>query len=545
MAGRRFAEGASAHTSCAIDEKDISAKASRIIMAIVIVAQLVFCAAMIETKSGLFQDESYTLILTNGEYLTDQPEDGVIYHDGEPYRTWASVQEFLSPDFSQVIQNQIDDVHPPLHYLILAVLYSLFPGSTSPAIGLSLNAVCMCSCTVLLFFIARALRAPRWAAVLVSLFWAASPGMINCAVYLRMYALLTVWFTAAALIAVRVAVTRRCSLATAITLFIVTLLGGLTQHFFLPFAFVLYLCSGVLLIARREIASALRFAAGAILGVAAEFALFPWAYDQIFHGYRGEEALSRAADGGSFLDYLVKDWGLLNTGNAGGLLAIVALVLVVAFVLYALKGGLRADGGQGRERVIFSWAPVRAYVIVLACVVFFVVLMARVAPYPSIRYLFSIQPLLQLCFTLPLLGMLHWVAKGRRSLVVAAFLAVGVALTCLGYSYGIKYYDQENDDVAALAQENTAIVGLWNIPLMSEAFLPDALCYDTGVYFSSYESFEEFDITVLDDFTLIKQPSVDLAPYEERIKEVAPNAEITYVGDTIDDNQVYDVALNK
>ena len=114
----------------------------------------------------------------------------------------------------------------------------------------------------------------------------------------------------------------------------------------------------------------------------------------------------------------------------------------------------------------------------------------------------------------------------------------------LGYSHGIKYWDQENDDVAALAQENATFMGVWENPMMVEAFLPDATDYGTGVYFSSPESLGAFDFSQVDgDVTLIVQDGVDFTPYKEALEAAAPGAQMTYVGDTVDHFDVYDVEL--
>lgn len=517
-------------------------KAGTVILVAIIALQTALCFGAIATKQGLFQDESYTLFLTNGEFLYDLPVDGEVYRDGEPYESWVVVPEFLGADFNKVIQNQINDVHPPLHYILLAGLYSLFPGSWNPAIGLSLNVAAMCIVTVFSFMTARSLGAPRWMALAVAAVWAVSPAMVNDAVYLRMYGLLTLWFAAAAALAARIASRRSCSIGEAIALFFVTACGGLTQYFFLPYAFVLYLCVGIGLIFHREIVSGIRFAIGAIAGALGVFVLFPAAFDHIFSGYRGVEALSRAADGTSFVDFLIRDWRQLDTGNTGGVLIVIAGVLVIAAVVsFAMRRrGSDSDGPLG----LCNWMSIAAYVPLIVSVVAFVTIIARVAPYASIRYLLSVQPVLQLCVFLPVAGLCLWLAKNRVRQAFIAFAVVAVVVSGLGYSHGIKYWDQDNDDVVALAQENATFLGIWENPMMVEAFLPDATDYDTGVYFSSPELLATFDFSQIDDdVTLIVQDGVDFAPYRDALESAAPGVQMEYIGDTIDHFDVYDVTI--
>ena len=110
-------------------------------IAIVMVAQLIasFCFSL--DKTGLFQDESWTFVLANGTWLGVGPENGVLYHDGDPYRDYASVGSFLEIDIPQIFENQTNDNHPPLSYLLFTIAYYLFPGTVAQPIGGMLNAL--------------------------------------------------------------------------------------------------------------------------------------------------------------------------------------------------------------------------------------------------------------------------------------------------------------------------------------------------------------------------------------------------------------------
>ena len=65
--------------------------------------------------------------------------------------------------------------------------------------------------------------------------------------------------------------------------------GLLTQYFFLFFAFILYLCCGIALLARRRIAHAAIFAGATVGGVVAGILLFPPSVDHLFSSFRGQE----------------------------------------------------------------------------------------------------------------------------------------------------------------------------------------------------------------------------------------------------------------
>ena len=497
-------------------------------------------------KAGLFQDESYTFMLAHESWLYSVPDEGVVYHNGEPWRSWASADHLFDVDFGKLYQNAAEDNHPPLYFALFAFAYSLFPGATTPVIGVLLNTVFSLFGTVLLYFLCRALGARWQTAVGVCAVWAVNAGMANCTVYLRMYCLLSVFFVAAALLSVRHLRARRSGWGlTALTL-LATTVGFLTQYFFVLFAFPLYLLTGILLLAQRRSRCALKFAAATLGGVACGMLLFPPSISHLFSSMRGQEALERAATGDSFGAFLAEDWRLLNDGVFGGLLPL-ALVVIAVLLVFCLARRRTAHAGRstvakGDVPPQEAWWPGIVLLAVSSAV--FVTMVARVAPYASIRYLMAVNPILLSTTLLALFAAARWALPQLSfSKGVALLTAVGCAFAVCGWAHGIKYLDQETDSVAALYGENDALVAVSVDTILQESLLPDALEYGTSVYFYCEETFDEFDLTQLGDgISLYVDPNVDPTPYLEEV-ETYPGATITYAGETIDHYAVYDVQL--
>ncbi len=518
---------------------------SAAVLVVILLVQLAVCSWFAVNKAGLFQDESYTFFLANGWWHDSVPADGVVYQDGEPWRTWGSVDTFLGVNFDKLYQNQASDNHPPLYYFFFSLAYSLFPGSVNPIIGVALNIVFALITTVELYVLCRTLRAPRPLSLLLCAFWAINPAMVNCMLYLRMYQLLAVFFLGAAIVSLKCLAAGRIGFPRLLLLFAVTAGGFLTQYFFVFFAFVLYLCIGVTLLARRRIFSAAGFACAGIGGVLAGMALFPPSIDHLFSSFRGQEALEHAASGDTFGPYLVEDMRLLNAGVFGYLLPI---ILVVAFLLLIVSVVRRRKAGMGRHMRIEPQSPDpdiwwRGVGILAVSSLCYVVLVARVAPYASIRYLMAVNAVLMLWPYLLLTGAASRVRWSHTVWSLVPLLVCAVVATASGYAQGIKYFDQETDSVAALSEKNDAMVAIWQDYLFLQAVLPDAQSYDEAVYFSSPETFESFDFSRLpSEFTLYIQPGVDFGPYQEFLDEHACTS-MTYVGETIDHYSVYDVQL--
>lgn len=519
---------------------------------VILLAQLALCSWFAVNKEGLFQDESYTYFLANGDWLNSIPEEGVVYTDGEPWHDWASVDSFLGIDPEMLYKNQESDNHPPLYYILFSLAYSLFPGSVDPVIGVALNIIFALITTVELYFLCRLLDVPERASLLFCALWAVNPGMVNCMLYLRMYQLLVVFFLAAAIAAFSYIKCERFKPATLLAVFLATVGGLLTQYFFLFFGFALYLCCGIALLLRKRIAHAAGFAAATIGGVVAGILLFPPSVDHLFSSFRGQEALERAATGDSFASFLVEDFRLLNSGVFGYLfpviVALVALVVLIGFLRArhaAAPAGkhLRATGADGGTSESDVWW--KGIAILAISSAFYYVAIARVAPFPSIRYLMPVNAVLMLWPYAALYAVVRRAARRREVVALVATCAVGVIATVSGYFQGIKYFDQQDDAVAALASENDAMVALWQDPILQEAIFADALSYDDSVYFNTIEAFEDFDFTTLgSDFTLYVQNLIDPDVFISHLMTY-PDATVTYVGHNVDSSYfVYDVHIS-
>lgn len=535
---------------------------ARSALILVILVQAILCCWLAFNKAGLFQDESYTFLLANESWLDAVPEEGVVYQDGEPWQSWASVEQFLGINPDKLYENQATDNHPPLYYTLFSLAYSLFPGATTPVIGVMMNAIFALVGTALLYLLCRALRAPRSLSVALCAVWAVNAGMANSAVYLRMYCLLSVFFTAAALVSVRHLNASRSGIPLLVATLVITACGFLTQYFFVLFAFPLYLMTGIALLARRRIACAAKFAVATLGGIACGMLAFPPSVSHLFSSSRGQGALERAATGDSFWSFLVEDWRLLNDGIFGGLLPV---LLVALCVLAAVALFMRTTGRRQSVREIGGGAPglsarghaslerperaqdgifVPAVVMLFVSSVVFVALVARVAPYASIRYLMAVDQILLISVLLLIVVAVRALFPSARAAhAVVLVIAVGIVLTLTGWAHGIKYLDQETDSVAALYDQNEAMVVVSEDVLLQQSVMPDALAYGTSVYFYHENAFDAFDFAQLgQDISLYVQPGLDAAPYLEELSGYS-NASYEHVGRTIDNYDVYDVTL--
>lgn len=232
---------------------------SEIFAIILVLAQILVICFFSAEKIGYHIDEIFTYELSNS---TSGNNDilGTINHDEKFGRDWFSgdeIRSYLVVDdgerfrYSSVLANQEADVHPPLYYLIFHTVCSFFPGVFSKWFGLSINIIFFIVIDILLYFLAKKLSNNGNVAILSVAIYGFSVGAINTVTFIRMYALLTLWVVLFVYLHLPLQnlshiekwhVKAKIPIKFWIPLAIVTILGTLTQYYFLIFAFFFCVC---------------------------------------------------------------------------------------------------------------------------------------------------------------------------------------------------------------------------------------------------------------------------------------------------------------
>lgn len=185
-----------------VQEKKIDNKKMRVGMysclAVLIVLQLaviVYCFQF--KKEGYHSDEMWSYGYANSYNQKDIYQDA----DGNPLNVgmWTSsdvlrdylvVNEGEEFEYGSIYRNQIDDLSPPFHSMVLHTICSFFPESFSPWYSFAINIVSFIICMIFLFKACCILMDDKQA-LLVCLVYGFCRAAIDNFCYLRMYALCT------------------------------------------------------------------------------------------------------------------------------------------------------------------------------------------------------------------------------------------------------------------------------------------------------------------------------------------------------------------
>lgn len=395
-------------------------------------------------KVGYHEDEMATYELANypNFFFSTDEKNLETWQEGNAFQRALSVEGEERFNYAIPYHNQEQDVHPPLYYFIIHTLSSLVPGVFSKWIGILPNLVFTLLSTVLLFWIARQLFRSNALGLLAAAFWGVSVGCMSAAVYIRMYAMLTlaclllVWAHLRAIEEFRAG---RLSPGTMVALALCTVLGTLTQYYFLVFCFFWCGCWFFYLLARRSWGALVRYVGTEFAALVVSVAIFPQMLRHIFSGSRGQEAFSNLSESGEYWPHLKSVLSVISSRLTGGWMkelvflsiAIIALCTLNRILLHGAvhphpDGGVEVSVNLHLERALSLRISGEGLVLLAlgVTVAGYILLITKIAPNQLDRYYMCLFPFLAILL----------VALGEKSFGLfckrrgARYLCLGVIL---------------------------------------------------------------------------------------------------------------------
>lgn len=245
-----------------------------------------------------------------------QPKNSVIYQDyltaqenskdtrtttwisGQGYRDYLAVSKDNTFNYASVYYNQRGDVHPPLYYILLHTVCSLFQGKFSKWFGLAVNYAALLLAIWMLYHMVSTYLGGKKVALATVLVYALSNGFMTTAVFLRMYALLTLMVILCSYIHLRLAADQfRITKRTRIWLVLSTLGGFLTHYYFVIYVMATALIMIIWMAAKKKGKEIFFYILTMACCAAIGLCVWPFAVKHVFLGYRGRESLSILTEG--------------------------------------------------------------------------------------------------------------------------------------------------------------------------------------------------------------------------------------------------------
>ena len=436
--------------------------------------------------------DTVTDVLTNRgsskllSYKADVYEEPV-WITAEQFRNYVTVEGRDAFDYLSVYFNVKDDNHPPVHFMLLHTMSSVFQRTLSPWLGCGINLVCLGITLWLLLRLGKQLAdlfdlegKGRQLGILAVLLYGMSTGALATVLLIRMYGLLSC--LCVVLFSVHVEKWKDEGFHKKNKgLIAITVLGFLTQYFFLFYCILLAAVTAALLLYRHRTRELWCYIRSMVIAAVTGLVLFPFAISDVFSSGRGTEALGNLTSGltgygarllafGKILADWTVGWPLLLGGCAAG------VILLLGKGIRRHQTGEKAEAAK-KEALLMLFVPVAGYFL----------LASRMSPYLVDRYIMPLFPFAALLLALLLccLGKkLARTACWKETVVGYGLVALLVVVQGLRLaSYDGEYLYTGYADQTALAREY--------------AYLP-CICVYAGVgYYENLPEFMEYTGTLL------------------------------------------------
>ncbi len=328
-------------------------------------------------------------------YKADVYEEPV-WITGEQFRDYITVGKRDAFNYLSVYFNVKDDNHPPLHFMLLHTVSSVFRGSACPWMGCAINLAAVAVILVLLIKLGRMLAEAlgmegysRLTGILCALLYGMSSGAVATVLLIRMYAMLTLWCVALLYLVLKKWQGKSFDRHNR-GLVAVTVMGFWTQYFFLFYCMALAATAGGLLLSSKRIREFWYLLRSFVIAAAVGIALFPFAIADVFSSGRGVEALENLSQGLSgYGERIAAFAGILwrRTLSPGFWLLLVTGILVCLVLRLRRRAGVSAKA-EGETAGKGAYAA-----LVLLPMAGYFLLAARMSPYLVDRYIMPLFPL--------------------------------------------------------------------------------------------------------------------------------------------------------
>ncbi len=426
---------------------------------------------VIEVLKDVLKNRGNSKLLSYKADVYEEP----VWIDRDTFIAYETTGQRDQFNLLSVYFNVKDDNHPPVHFMLLHLISSLFPGRITVWMGCVINLVtlmgiciCMMKTGILLEEegVLTGGMGKTWG-ICGAVLYGLSAGSIATTLLIRMYGLVTFLCVLSFYLHLKKWLKDGFEKNNRL-LILITVLGFLTQYFFLFYCILLAVVTFVLLMIRRRRKEAWTYVRSMLLAAIVGVGFFPFAISDVFSSARGKEALTNLGEG--LFDYgnRLSIFGEMVLDRCFGSVVLGIVVLFPA-IFYALRK-LSCKGGENRALIWMLVLPPLGYFL----------LAAKVSPMYVDRYVMVVFPFVLLWVALLLSGVMT--AFGRKSRILGA-VAVMIFGVLSVWRYDGEYLYRGYEKQLEIAREHSKQA---------------CIClYEGSGYYDNLPEFMEYERTLL------------------------------------------------
>lgn len=446
-----------------------------------------------DTVADVLRNRGSSKLLSYKADVYEQP----VWITREQFHEYITVGDRDGFNYLSVYFNVKDDNHPPLYFMLVHTMSSLFRDRISPWMGCVFNLAAVMGSCILMFALGRLLAACHYIEERTgecwglgsALLYGCSSGAIATTVFIRMYGVLTFLCMLSLYLHLQKWLGEQSGAGKDFMkknglLILVTVLGYWTQYFFLFYCLLLALTTVILLFRGGRKKEAFHYVRSMAVAAVVGVGVYPFGVKHILTSGRGVEAIGNLASGLSGYGERLLAFGrlllarTLGQGPLGPVIVTTLLVLGVALLVIGRSKARDSRDPELAENGKIGWRGL-GWMLVFPPVGYFL-LAARMSPYMVDRYIMPVFPFAAMALTGLLIYLWRRLGPAGEGGVLWALLAV----SCVSvFTYDGEYLYKGYEIQLQMAEEY--------------ASLPCICVYEGYGFYDNLLEFQTYDRTLL------------------------------------------------
>lgn len=366
-------------------------KYEKIVISIILIIQTIIFIIIGANKSYIHMDESYSLGLASYDKVEIQDNEDFYntWHDGKYYEDYLCVNDDEIGQYKQVYENQKNDVHPPLYYLILRFAMGFHKNSYSKWPGIIINMIIYAFVTIFMYLILNKILKDKYKykekSAIIAMVSSLVLASITNVIYIRMYALSTLNVLITTYLHLILLEKKEVNYKLLTFIGVSALAGSLTHYYYLFYLAMIFIMFAIKYIKEKRYKELIAYTVTMCIAGVTSLIIFPYSIKHLFFGYRGQGALSKLTQISEFLKSIALYIQKFNRHTFNGLL----------FILLALIVGLGIYKKVNKKKIFENKNQYIKYIAIPTA--FYTLLVSLSAPWIELRY---IMPVCGLVFIL-------------------------------------------------------------------------------------------------------------------------------------------------
>lgn len=384
------------------------------------------------------------------------------WHNKTYYEDYLTVNEDEKGEFLQVYENQKNDSHPPLYYLLLRIAMSFNIGKYSKWPGIILNIIIYLFITIFMYLIISKLlkeksKYKEKSAVLAFISSITLASITN-AIFIRMYALATLNIIITTYLHLKLLDKESKNGLLLIGISISALIGSLTHYYYLFYLAILCIMFVTKYIKEKKYKLLWKYILAMVFAGTFSLIIFPYSINHIFLGDRGQGVISNLANMYKYLSNVIIYMLITNVYIFNNTLWILTIVIII-ILIYKLFKHIKIVNTKNKYTKYIALPTIFYFLVVSIC-----------SPFLELRYILPISQMIFILIIYFVISILSNICKEKaiNKIVIIIFLImfimVFVSNRLIDLIIGIEYRNEKEEFYSSKIELVEKLENECNIP---------------------------------------------------------------------------------